>query len=136
MPSRFICVQLFAMLWTLWTAHQAPLSMGFCRQEYWSGLPCPSPRDLHDPEIEPMTPEVPALQADSLPLNHLGKPIYAHIIEIYLHGFINYVCFVFIFETFIYNPHMTPALFPILCSQEAHQAGHCLGGFAVTVICT
>ena len=34
-------------------AYQAPLSMGFSRQEYWSGLPFPSPGDLHDPEIEP-----------------------------------------------------------------------------------
>ena len=39
---------------TLWIiACQAPLSMGFSRQEYWSGLSCPSPRDLHDPEIKP-----------------------------------------------------------------------------------
>ena len=45
-------------------AHQAPLSMGFSRHEYWSGLPCPSPRDLPDPGIEPRSP---ALQADSLP---------------------------------------------------------------------
>ena len=38
---------------TLWTvAHQTPLSMGFSRQEYWSGLPCPPPGDLPDPEIE------------------------------------------------------------------------------------
>ena len=48
-----------------WTAAcQAPLSMGFSRQEYWSGLPFPSPGDLSDPEIEPGSP---ALQADSLP---------------------------------------------------------------------
>ena len=45
-------------------ARQAPLSMGFSRQEYWSGLPFPSPEDLHDPRIEPGSP---ALQADSLP---------------------------------------------------------------------
>jgi len=37
-------------------AHQAPLSMGFSRQEYWSGLPFPTPGDLPDPEIEPMSP--------------------------------------------------------------------------------
>ena len=50
---------------TPWTvAHQAPLSMGFSRQEYWSGLPFPSPGDLPDPGIEPGSP---ALQADSLP---------------------------------------------------------------------
>ena len=45
-------------------AHQAPLSMGFSRQEYWSGLPFPSPGDLPDPGIQPRSP---ALQADSLP---------------------------------------------------------------------
>ena len=42
------------MLWT--GAHQASLSMGFSRQEYWSGLPCPPPGDLSDPEIEPVSP--------------------------------------------------------------------------------
>ena len=49
--SRFSHVQLFLTLWTV--AHQAPLSMGFSRQEYWSGLPCPLPGDLPNPEIEP-----------------------------------------------------------------------------------
>ena len=46
----FGCVQLFAVLWTL--AHQAPLCMGFFKQEYWSGLPRPPPRDLPDPGIK------------------------------------------------------------------------------------
>ena len=45
-------------------AHQAPLSVEFSRQEYWSGLPFPSPGDLPDPGIEPKSP---ALQVDSLP---------------------------------------------------------------------
>ena len=44
-------VRLFSASWTV--AYQAPLSMGFSRQEYWSGLPFPSPGDLPDPEIEP-----------------------------------------------------------------------------------
>ena len=52
-------VQLFATPWTV--AHAASLSMGLPRQEYWSGLPFPSPWDFPDPGIEP------ALQADSLP---------------------------------------------------------------------
>ena len=56
------CVRLFATLWTL--ACQTPLSLGFFRQEYWSGLPFPSPGDLPSPGIEPWSP---ALQADSLP---------------------------------------------------------------------
>ena len=47
-------VQLFATPWTV--AYQAPLSMGFSRQEYWSGLPFPSPGDLPDPGIEPGSP--------------------------------------------------------------------------------
>ena len=53
MLSRFSHVQLFATLWTV--ACQAPLSMGLSRQEYWSGLPCPPPRDLSDLGIEPMS---------------------------------------------------------------------------------
>ena len=62
-------VQLFAALWTI--AHQALLSMGFSRQEYWSGLLCPPSRDLPEPGIKH---ESPALQADSLMLNHsLGQ---------------------------------------------------------------
>ena len=60
--SCFSHVQLFATPWIV--ARQAPLSMGFSRQEYWSGLPCPPAGDLPDPEIEPASP---ALQADSLP---------------------------------------------------------------------
>ena len=58
----FGCVRLFATPWTV--AHQAPLSMGFSRREYWSGLPCPPSGDLPNPGIEP---ESPILQVDSLP---------------------------------------------------------------------
>ena len=57
---------------TPWTvACQAPLSMKFSRQEYWSGLPFPSTGDLPDPGIKPGSP---ALQADALPSELLGKP--------------------------------------------------------------
>ena len=59
MLSHFSHIWLCMNLWTL--AHQAPLSIGFSRQEYWSGLPCPSPGDLPDPGIEPMTLRPPAL---------------------------------------------------------------------------
>ena len=55
-------VRLFVTPWTI--AYQAPPSMGFSRQECWSGLPFPSPGDLPDPEIEPGSP---TLQADALP---------------------------------------------------------------------
>ena len=51
-------------------AHQAPLSMGFPRQEYWSGLPFPSPGDLPNPRIELASPASPALQVDSLLWSH------------------------------------------------------------------
>ena len=51
-------------------ASQAPLFMGFSRQEYWSGLPCPPPRDLPNPEIKP---RCPTLQLDSLPSEPPGK---------------------------------------------------------------
>ena len=57
---------------TPWTvAHQVPLFMGFPWQEYWNGLPFPSPGYLLDPEIEPTSP---AFQADSLPSEPPGKP--------------------------------------------------------------
>ena len=56
----------------LWALHPwAPLSLGVSRQEYWSGLPCPSPGHLPDSGIEPTSP---AMQADSLSLSHQGNP--------------------------------------------------------------
>ena len=69
-------VRLFETLWTV--AHLAPLSMGFSRQEYWSGLPFPSPGDLPDPGIEPRSP---ALQADALTSEPPGKPKKTQIIK-------------------------------------------------------
>ena len=68
-------VQLFGTPWTV--AYQAPPSMGFSRQEYWSGLPFPSPGDLPNPGIEPKSeiePGSPALQADALTSEPPGKP--------------------------------------------------------------
>ena len=56
---HFSHVQLCVTLWTI--AHQAPLAMGFSGQEHWSGLPCPPPGDLPDPEVEPMSLMFPAL---------------------------------------------------------------------------
>ena len=66
--SCFSSARLFATYWTV--ARQAPLSVGFSRQEYYSGLPCPPPGDLTNPGIEPRSPVAPALQVDSLPLSH------------------------------------------------------------------
>ena len=59
MLSRFICVQLLVIPWPV--AHQVPLSKGFSRQEYWSGLPFPSPGDLPDARVEPVSLASPAL---------------------------------------------------------------------------
>ena len=68
-----MCVQSLSQVWlfvTPWTVtRQSPLPMGFLRQEYWSGLPFPSPGDLPGPGIEPESPAPPALQADSLLLS-------------------------------------------------------------------
>ena len=65
------------MSWTI--ACQAPLSLGFSRQEYWSGLACPPPGDIPNPGIKPRSS---ALQADSLPLSYKGRPLKIDIIKI------------------------------------------------------
>ena len=78
MLNRFSCVQLLVTPWTV--ALQALLSVGFSRQEYWSGLPCPPPRDLLDLRIKPASP---TLQVDSSPVDPLGKPIYIQCIYVY-----------------------------------------------------
>ena len=72
------CVQLFATPWTV--AYQAPPSMGFSRQEYWSGLLFPSPGDLPNPGIEPGSP---TLEKDTLTSELPGKP------NIYLYKSLN-----------------------------------------------
>ena len=68
-------VEVFATPWT--AAHQIPLSMGFSRQEYWSGLSSPSPGDLPKPRIKPSFPTSSASQADSLPT----KPPIVHRLQ-------------------------------------------------------
>ena len=63
---------------TLWTiALQVPLSVGFSRQEYWSGFPCPPPGDLPDPGVQPVSLTSPASAVGSLPLVPPRKPSYA-----------------------------------------------------------
>ena len=69
---HFSCVQLLATLWTV--ALQVPLSIRFSRQEYWSRLPFPSPGDLPDPGIKPMSPVFPALAGWFLTAVPPGKP--------------------------------------------------------------
>ena len=74
LPTRCLVTKSCLTLATPWTvACQAPLSVGFSKQEYWSGLPFPSPGDVPDPGIEPGSP---ALQANSLPTELWGKPLY------------------------------------------------------------
>ena len=68
------CVRFFATPWTV--AYQASPSIEFSRQEYWSGLPFPSPGDLPDPGIKPRSP---GLQADALPSEPEGKALNAHV---------------------------------------------------------
>ena len=89
LPCIFLCLphravfSCFSYVWpfeTPWTvAHQALLSLGFSRQEFWSGLLCPPPGDLPDPGIEPTSPVSPALQADSLPLSFPGNPFISYM---------------------------------------------------------
>ena len=70
-PGKLQLVSSVAAPWTV--AHQAPLSLDVSRQEYWSGLLFPSPRNLSNPGIEPKSLVFLALQADSLPLAPSGK---------------------------------------------------------------
>ena len=77
MLNRFSRVQLFATLCTV--ASQTPLSMGFSRQEYWSGLLCPPAGDLPDPGIEPVSLTFPALAGRFFTLVPLGKPLLSFI---------------------------------------------------------
>ena len=63
----------------LYVARHAPLSMGFCRQEYWSGLSFHPPGVLPNPGIKPAPHVFPALQADSLPTEPLGKPEFQYL---------------------------------------------------------
>ena len=65
------CPTLYDPIWTV--AGQAPMSMGFSRQEYWSRLPFSSPGNPVNPGIEPTSPVSPALQVDALPLHHWGS---------------------------------------------------------------
>ena len=70
---HFVVVQSFSHVWLFYS----PMGWYFSRQEYWSGLPFPSPEDLPDPGMEPGSP---TLQADSLPPSHQGSPhTYIHI---------------------------------------------------------
>ena len=102
------CVQFFATPWTV--AHQAPLSKGFSRQEYWSGLPCSPPGDLPNPGIEPRSP---TLQADSLRSEPPGKSEMKELPP-------NYQEFGGLIETAMYSPTVGR---PDVLNQGAGRAG-------------
>ena len=87
MCAQSLHMPVFVTPWTV--AHQAPLPMGFSRQECWSGLPFPSPGDLPDPGIEPGSP---TLQADALPSEPPGKASEAEV-DVFLE-----------FSCFFYDP--------------------------------
>ena len=72
--SCFSTIQFFATPWTI--ARQAPLSMGFSRQKYWSGEPFPSPGDLLDPGMEAVSPAAPALVGGFFTMSHQGGKTY------------------------------------------------------------
>ena len=77
--SCFCHVRLFATPWTV--ACQAPLSMGFSRQEYWSGLPCPPPGDLLDPGIEPAFLMSPALANEFFTISAIWETQNVHMTQ-------------------------------------------------------
>ena len=79
--NRFSYVQLSAAPWTV--DHQAPLSVGFSRQECWRGFPCPPPGALPDPGIEPMSAVSPALQADYFTAKPPVEPTDIHSSAVY-----------------------------------------------------
>ena len=82
--SCFNCIILCATLWTV--ALQAPLSMGFSRQEYWSGLPCPPPGDLPHQGLNLCLLCLLHWQMGSLTLMPLGKPLFPLPVFIFPHG--------------------------------------------------
>ena len=114
-----MCGKSCPTLATPWTvAHQAPLSMGFSRQDNWSELPCPSPGDLSNPGIEP------ALQADSLQ----GKPTNAHAhTHIHTHTHISQLPAVLLphltHPSSSHSEHARPVVEP--CTVRLHRASRC-----------
>ena len=107
---------------TLWTiAHQAPLSMRLPKQEYWTGLPFPSPGDFPNPGIKPMSP---ALQVDSLPPCHLGSS---------LSGSVAGNCSCMVFPEISLNPPTLKCFHLYLCFLTAWTAWGCSKAFGYGV---
>ena len=120
--SCFSCVRFRAILWTV--AHQAPLSMGFSRKEYWCGLLCSLPGDLPNPGIEPVSPTSPALAAGSLLLAPPGKlyisvSIYLSIyIPIYISESLLYLMLTQYYKTTVLQFKKEGILPRLFCQQD------------------
>ena len=122
-------IWLFVTPWTV--AYQAPQSMEFSRQEYWSGLPFPCPGDLSDPGIEPGSP---ALQADALPseppgklVSVLGLVLFLLFSQCLLWGLFSHitVCHQIIVYCFMYKN---------LRAEHFHSARHCCHAFSTCIM--
>ena len=118
-------IRLFATLQTV--AYQAPPSVGFSREEYWSGLPFISPKDLPDPGIEP---RCPPLWADALPSEPPRKPVqfssvklYSHCCETNLHNSFNIVKLKF------YTHETSTPHSPLHPASNNHHSTFCLHEF-------
>ena len=96
--SGFSHVRLFVTLWTV--ACQAPLSMGFSRQEYWSGLPCPPPEHLPNPGLEPVSLTSPALVGGFFTTSTIWEAPHLYMV-IYKYVCV-YVCVCIYIHTYIY----------------------------------
>ena len=131
-------VWLFVTLWT--AAHQAPLSMGFPRQEYWSGLSCSPPGDLPDPGIEPTSPLTPGLQVDFfLPTELPGKPdaeytcnkwwvlLLQAVCKLNACYVVFFFCFLFLLCFVLWTKFLSRALFLRMHTNRSH----CMTWYAV-----
>ena len=116
MLSHLSLVQLFVTMWTI--AHQAPLSLGFPWQEYWSGMPCPPPGDLPDPWIEPVSLKSPALAGRLFTTSTTWE---AHSPSL-LTSFFKSICS-FVFHFFlilkIFHTSKIIIMFVMICDQES-----------------
>ena len=117
MLSRFSRVQLFATPLTI--ARQAPLSMGFSGQEYWSGLPSPSPGDLPDPGMEPGSPASQAGSLPSEPHSHTqGQSFFLIPGTVHLLGIISVICVCY----FLFQPdRISSSHFPSPFLRAGHD---------------
>ena len=136
--SCFSHVRLFVTLWTV--SHQAPLFLGFPRQKYWSGLPCPPPGTLSDPGIEPTSPAAPALAGGffpTLPPGKLGALYWMHNIDKDIDPFISIQCPSSLFIVFVLNSSLsdlsisTPVFLPGELHGQRILAGYSLWGLRV-----